>query len=186
MAVSIADLAITEIMGIDDPLTGVKRHDFVELVIADKTGLQSVCSCECTKAGFVNASQIMEAVGNVSDGVICEVRLVTRIKDFSFDPASEAAASSDVSERGVLKLRTKKGLRTFSWPSVRDDLVTEGRYLIVDPGIILDNPVQNLIDEFTGRGVFNAASMLIDHDWATANRSAFMKPGRSYIIREKH
>jgi hypothetical protein len=184
MAVGVVDLAIATLAGIDDPLTGVKRHDFVEFVMVDHAGKEALLSCETTEADFVKAADIMNDVQNVSDAVIAEVRLVTRIKDFSFNPDTEAPITSNVAERGVIKLQTKSGVRSFSWPSVRDELVGPKDTLIVDPGLI-DNPVQNLIDEFTGRGVFNVASMLVDHMWGTGLVSAFRKRGRSYVFREK-
>lgn len=184
MAVTVVNLASASYLDVSLPLSGVIRDDFVEYDVFDRRRRKAKCTVQMTKANFTKAADFMTDLLSCTSGLIGEVRYVQRFHDYSFNPGVECPVESNVQEVGHIVLVTPKGERTFSFPSVKDVLVGAHNMLIIDPGLT-DNPTQNLIDEFTGRGTFNNASALIDGMWSQAHSDAYATTGRKYVRRTK-
>lgn len=190
MAVSAADLSRAG-LGVNNIFTGVARKDYIRIKFYDRGGKSQTLTLELAEdaLGILGSADIVAAYGTalaVSDAIPGEVELVTKIKDYSFDPSVEAPESSNVAELGRFSFNTQIGRRSVSVPSLRDDLVRPGSRddIIIEDGIIADNAAKNFVDEFTGAGILTSATFTLNNMWASSLSKAFRKRGRTFTYRE--
>lgn len=190
MAVSAADLGLAS-LGINNILTGVARKDYLKIKLYDKGGKSQTLTLELAEdalglTGSIDLTLAFQTAMAVTDAVAGEVEMVTKVKDYSFDPSVESPESSNVAELGRFKFNTQLGQRSVSVPSIRDDLIRPGSRddIIVEDGLIADNAAKNFVDEFTGAGLLTSATFTLNNMWASNLSKAFRKRGRTFTYRE--
>ncbi len=175
MGVTIADLiaqGLPAIAAINTFLTGVQRREFVGITFRDKAGKEAYMEVELNPtfigtgkfdvfdADLLNA---LNNLTNLSDAEIKTVRFISDTTDYTVGGAlTGPAETSNIKERGALFFEMETGRqRSFTWPSVRDDLVIPGgnNALYQNAGL-LGVDVSALAAEFTGEGLTTRTFMI--------------------------